>query len=426
MNHSRTTCRLCGERDLTKVMKLGPTPLADEFLPADRLSELRPLYPLNVWLCRNCGLAQLLDIVNPDRMFEDYLCRTGTSPALAGHFAEYAAEAAGQGMPAGALAVDIGSNDGTFLKALGKRGFRTVGVEPAQAIAALAEREGTPTLNRYFGLETARLIAAGHGQAHLIASNNVLANIDDLSDVAAGLRALLAPDGLYVLECQYLGDLIANMVFDFVYHEHLSYFSVKPLQMFFEANGLQPVQVTRSGSKGGSIRMYFQHKGGPRRPSTELAALTAEEFARGLATPECFASFMRRIDLAADAGRAMVRKMRDDGKSLACFGASPTTTTLVHYFGIEDSFDFYVDDNPIKIGRFAPSTRCQVMGSNVLAEKRPDFVFLAAWRHWRLIVDRNREYLRRGGSFIVPLPDLRCLSPHDGWSESSGRTHDPA
>jgi len=403
----RNDCRLCHSRNLELVLKLTPTPLADSYL---RTREVQPVFPLDLYLCRECGFAQLLDVVQPQHIYLDYIYETVSSLGLVEHFDNYAAEVLGRIKPSpGALVIDVGSNDGTLLKSYQKRGMAVLGVDPAREIAARATAAGVETLAEFLTVPVARRIRQERGPAAIVSANNVIANIDDLDEIAAAIRELLAPDGVFVFESYYLGDLVRNMVFDFIYHEHISSFAVKPVALFFQRHGLELVDVLRVPTKGGSLRYTIQLAGGPRKVAPIVGELLALEAQQGLDQPEMFRAFNARIERAKADTLAVLQQLKAEGKSVAGYGASATTTTLVHHFDMGGLIDYLVDDYPAKQGTFSPGLHLPVLPSEALYERRPDAVVVMAWRYYEPIMRRHQKYSAQGGKFIVPMPELKIL-----------------
>ncbi len=271
------------------VLPMVPTPVADDYVWDDRATAAQPAFPLDLYQCGTCGHVQLLDVVNPDILFGDYTYTTSVSLELTEHFCRYAAEMVERtGMPAGSLVVEIGSNDGTLLQFFKDAGMRVLGVDAASGIATQATASGIPTLPTYFTADLARQIRRDHGPAALVAANNVFAHADDLGGVADGVRELLVDDGMFVFEVSYLVDIVEKMLFDTVYHEHLCYHSIKPFQRFFRRHGLELFDVQRIASKGGSIRCFVQHAGGPRAIDPVVEELVRLEAQMGLDNPSPF------------------------------------------------------------------------------------------------------------------------------------------
>jgi hypothetical protein len=392
------------------VFQLEPSPIGDAYVTADKRDVPQPSYPIDLFMCRRCGLAQLIDVIDPNILYGDYIYVTASSLGLAEHFGGYAETVITRAKLApGSLVVDLGSNDGTLLKQFKARGMNVLGVEPASHIAAQATVEGVRTIDKFFTPKVANQMVADFGHAKVITANNVFANIDDLKTWVDGIDELLAEDGVFVCESYYLADVLQNCVFDFIYHEHLSAFSVRPIQALFERAGLELAAVQRVPTKGGSLRYFVQRPGGPIENDDSVGELLAFENRIGLYRKETYSSFADKVNELRDKTRSLLAKLKSDGKSIAGFGASITGTTLIYHFGIGEFLDFLADDNPAKQGRFSPGLHLPVLPSSSLYERRPDFVVVLAWRFEHAIVPKNKAYLEQGGHFIVPVPELKVV-----------------
>ncbi len=392
-------------------MTLAPTAIEDAFVPAERLGEVQETYPLELALCRVCGHLQLLDTIDPEVLFADFIYVSASSPGLIDHFQKMAERLIARfELAPASLAVDIGSNDGTLLRFLKERGLRVLGVDPAREIARQATESGVLTWPNFFTKDLAVRIKREFGPAAIVTANNVFAHSDNLADMADGIGQLLAPDGVFVFEVAYLVDLIQQKVFDSVYHEHLSYHAVKPLVSFLRRHGMELLDVERVATKGGSLRATAQLIGGPRAASKSVAELVALEEKMGLDKPETFRAFAAEIDAAKSALLRLLTELRASGKTVAGYGASPTVTTLLYHFGLSPFIDFIVDDNPLKHGLFSPGHHIPVYPSQALYERKPDYVVVLAWRFAGLILKKHQAFLDQGGRFIVPLPKLEVVS----------------
>lgn len=409
-SYRRYNCRLCNSKNLQLVLPLKPSALADSYIPLEKLEDEQPRYPLDTWQCIDCGHVQLLEVVNPAILFSHYLYVTSVSLGLLEHFRKYADDVAGYLQPAkGALAVDIGSNEGALLKSFQSQGLRVIGVDPAQNIASLANAAGVETIADFFTADLARKIRQSCGPATIVTANNVFAHSDELGDMADGIRELLAVDGVFVFEVVYLLDLVEQLTFDTIYHEHLSHHSIKPFVMFFENHGMQLFHVERNRSKGGSIRGFVQLAGGLRPVSNTVHDLLALEAAVGLDKPEIFRRLFSQIeDLKRDL-KCLLESLKKKGKSIAGYGASASVTTLIHHFELEKYLDFIVDDDPRRQGLFSPGYHIPVVSKSTLEEKKPDYVVVLAWQYFKPILKNNELYSESGGKFILPLPKLKIL-----------------
>lgn len=408
----RDTCRLCGSISLELVIPILPSAIGDAFVPASRLNEKQGVYSLDTYLCRDCGHLQNIDIVNPDILFRDYIYKTSISLGLVEHFRKYAASVIEIiGVPKNALVVEIGSNDGSLLKAFKSHGLRVTGVDPARAIANAATAEGVPTIPEFFTSAIADKIRNDQGPAAVLCANNVFAHIDDMSDIVTGIRKVLAPDGVFVFEVSYILDMIDNMVFDTIYHEHVSHHALTPLERFFSRFDMSLFDVEKLQSKGGSIRGFAQPLSTGTRPkSRRLLDMYAEEERREIRQPKIYRDFFAAIEQRKKETLRIVDGVIADGGVVAAYGASTTTTTLLYHFELESRIKFIVDDNEIKHGMFSPGAHIPVLPSSELLARKPDLVIILAWIYFGPIIKRNQKYLDQGGRFLTPLPDVRLIS----------------
>jgi SAM-dependent methyltransferase len=406
--HRRASCALCGSPRLEQVLSLEPSPPANSFVPRERLGDVQEKFPLDVALCRDCNHVQLLDVIDPRHLFEDYVYVSGTSPVFVDHFRRYAADSAELlDLRPGDLVVDIGSNDGTLLRFFQALGCRVLGVDPAKAIAQAASQSGVETLAEFFTPDLAREIRDSRGPARLITANNVFAHAEDLRSIVEGIRALLSPDGVFGFEVSYLVDVYQKTLFDTVYHEHLSYHSVGPLEKFFAANAMQMIDAVRVPSHGGSLRGFAQLAEGGRPVQRSVQELVNLESQLMLDRPSTFSSFAARIDDLKEELRRLLSRIKGGGGRVAGFGAPAKATTLLHHFGLgSDYLEFIVDDSPLKQGLYTPGHHIPVLSPKVLDERHPDYLVVLAWNFAQSIIATHSEYTTRGGQFIVPLPEL--------------------
>lgn len=418
---TRKNCRLCGDTRLSQALTLTPTPPANAYLSDEDILELKggveSSYPLELFLCDGCGHLQLLHVVDPELLFGTYKYVSGTSPVFVDHFRHYAASCAQRlGPRAPGKMLEIGSNDGTMMAFMQDQGFEVLGVDPARAIAAASTASGLKTLPEFFSSTLARELRSSFGPVDLIVANNVLAHIDDLRDVIQGAKILLKPDGLLAFEVSYLVDVFEKTLFDTIYHEHVCYHAVRPLRDFFHRLDLELVVVERVASHGGSLRAFVQHRGGPHPLSPEVERFIAKEEGLGLFSIDTYRQFAQHIDAAKEKTHTLLRTLKAQGKKIAAFGAPAKATTLMHHFGIDTSLvDFIVDDSPLKQGLYTPGTHIPIVSSSKLYDQRPDYVVVLAWNFADSIIEKHRTYQERGGTFIVPLPDLKTV---DGWQNT--------
>ena len=412
----RQGCRLC-DNALDQVLELAPTPPANELLE-DRQSSLdQDKFPLGLWQCRICGHVQLPVIVDPERIFRVYPYVSGTSPVFVEHLARYAESLIARfGMRPGHFIVEVGSNDGTFLKFFQGAGMRVLGVDPARNVAAKATEAGVKTIAEFMDVDVAKSIVKSGGRASLVVANNVFAHSDDLDGMARAVREVLHPFGVFVFEVQYLVDLCEKGLFDMVYHEHTSYHHVGPLVRFFDGLGMRLYDVERVGVHGGSIRCFVDFGD---RPVTEQISQTclledsmglnpAVEFpaTHGLGALQQLGS---KVRAAKDALTSRLDEIRADGKRVVGYGAPAKACTLSHHFDLDASLvQAIVDDNPLKQGRFLPGKGIPILPPSAL-DGESDYLLLLAWNYADDIMRKPvcNAFRERGGRFIVPFPEFR-------------------
>ena len=411
MHHVRARCRACGARALEKFLSLGEVALANAFLasPDEIAGERR--YPLEVYLCRSCGLVQLADVIDPEVLFKNYLYVTGTSDTIAAHNRAYAAavvELARLGPRD--LVVEVASNDGSLLRCFRDLGVRVLGVEPAVNIAARATAAEVPTANRFFDLEAAAALRGEHGPARVVIGNNVLAHVDEPVDLLAAAGGLIEPEGFVITEVPELSEFVARLEYDTVYHEHLSYFSVSTLMRVYQEAGLRLERVERVPVHGGSVRAIGRAAEVLREHAGAVRALAEAERAAGLTSLARFERFARDVEAQRAALLALLGGLKAEGRALAGYGAPAKGNTLLEYCGIgPELLPYTVDKSPLKVGRLTPGRHIPVLPVETLLERQPDYVLILAWNFAEEIVRQQAEYARRGGRFIVPIPEPKVL-----------------
>ena len=407
--HRRSDCRLCGKTKLTLVFKLEPTPPANAFVKKDDLGKNQTCFPLDVFFCESCYHLQLLDVIDPKILFENYVFVSGTSPVTVKHFEDYAKNILRHyPQSKNSLIIDIGSNDGTLLRFFKKEGFRVLGIDPAKEIADKATNEGIETLPIFFNFELSQSIREKYGPASVITANNIFAHVDNLKDFVKGIRNILSPNGIFVFEVSYLVDVIKKILFDMTYHEHLAYHSVRPLISFFETNGLQLIDSSRIDVHGGSLRGIVQLKDGPHAVKNSVYNCLKLEKNMKLHSAQTYKKFGYKIKVCKDEIRSLLRQLKSQGKTIAGYGAPAKTTTLMYHFGIgPEIIDFIVDDNPLKQGLFSPGMHIPVLPAKKIYDKKPNYLIIFAWNFADSIMKKHNEFRINGSHFIVPLPNLK-------------------
>jgi hypothetical protein len=397
-------CRSCGAADLYPVLSLGDTPLANSLLTADRLAEPEPRYPLDLCLCRVCALVQITETVPPEILFRDYLYFSSFSDTMLRHAEELATRlVAERSLGEENLVAEAASNDGYLLGFYRALGVPVLGIEPARNIAAVAEERGIPTIAEFFDAELAARLAAEGRRPDVMHANNVLAHVADLDGFVEGIAIVLAEAGEAVIEAPYVKEMIDRCEFDTIYHEHLCYFSLTALDALFERHGLIVTNVERIPVHGGSLRVFVERKGA--RVSQRVHDLRAEEAAWGVSDPAPYEAFAARVSQLGHELTALLGRLKQEGRTIAAYGAAAKGSTLLNVFGIgTETLDFVADRSTAKIGRYMPGVHVRIDHPERLLEEMPDYLLLLAWNLADEIMSQQDEYRSRGGRFIVPVP----------------------
>jgi SAM-dependent methyltransferase len=404
------TCRLCGSDQISTVFHFTPTPPEDRFVSKEQLHVPQDVYPLDLALCEACGYVHLPYVLSPEISYPDYIYITKVTLGLRNHYQEYADEILAMIQPKnGSLVVDLGSNDGTMLDAFKKRGMKVLGVEPAKAISKAANDAGIPTIVEFFTDRVAEKIIRKHGKTSVVTANYMYANIDDLLTFTRNVAELLAEDGVFVVQTGYHPEQMKLKMFDYIYHEHFSYFTLKVLRYLFVRCGLELIDAQKTPAKGGSIRTVAQLAGGRRPVSERVAEIIREEEVAEMEKKETYFEYSKAIDSVKNEISDLLHKLKAEGKRMVGYGASHSTTTLTYHFGLAPFMEYLVDDNPIKNGLYSPGYHLPVFPSQKLYQDKPDYVIVLAWQYREPIIAKNKQFSEQGGTFIVPLPEVRVI-----------------
>ena len=406
-------CRYCGETLSLTLADLGSTPLANSYLPpSDGAIALEQSYPLHVMVCRACRLAQTTETVPADAIFDhDYAYLSSYSSGWVEHARRYAeAMRARFALGPGSLVAEVASNDGYLLQHFVAAGIPVLGIEPAGHAAELAEAKGVPTRVEFFNRATAgKLVAEGH-RADLIAANNVLAHVPDIRDFAAGFPVLLAPEGVVTFEFPHLLNLIREVQFDTIYHEHYSYLSLLFVERLLADAGMRVFDVEELPTHGGSLRVFACHAGAGHAEQPGVAKIRADEAAAGLDTDAPYAAFGPKVAGICEAFRAFLDRAADDGATVAGYGAAAKGNTFLNVCGTgTDRIAFVVDQNPEKQDRLLPGSHIPVLAPEALKARRPDYVVILPWNLTAEISAQHAYIADWGGRFVRAVPRLEIL-----------------
>jgi hypothetical protein len=396
-SYKRQNCRLCDSKDIKVVLPLQNSPLCDEYLEHPRKQDF---YNLNLCLCKECNFVQIDTVVNPEIIYRDYIYVTTSSPGLVKHFKEYALDVCGFLKSDNQnLTIDIGSNDGTLLSFFKQHGHNVLGIEPSIKAANSANDNGIETLSEFLDKDLANLVVGQYGRASLITVNNLFANVDNLKKFVESIDILLDDNGVLIIESSYLLDMINNMVFDFIYHEHLSYFSILPLVHFFKRFDMQLIHLDEVGTKGGSLRYYWARNNSKWNPSLNVRELSLRE-AKAEINTEKFKDYEARIETVKFQLLKLLEKHKE--YKIVGYGASATSTTLISHFELHKYFSYLVDDNVDKVNTYSPGYHIPVYSPKKIINDKPDIIVILAWRFKDEIIKKLDNIFN--GNVVIPLP----------------------
>jgi hypothetical protein len=406
-------CRFCREPLTFEIVDLGMSPLCECYLEKSQLNRMEPFYPLKVYVCTECFLAQIEEYVRPDEIFTEYAYFSSYSISWLQHCRNYVQMMVERfSIGDRHQVVELASNDGYLLQYFVEEGVPVIGVEPAKNIARVAIKKGIPTITEFFGINIARKMVEAGYSADLLLGNNVLAQVPDINDFVAGMKILLKPEGVITMEFPHLFRLIEGNQFDTIYHEHFSYFSLFVVERVFAQHGITLFDAEEIKTHGGSIRIYGCHVSDTTKDrSTRISHIREMEIDSGYHRPDIYSTFAGKVE---DTKRNLLKILIDikrKGKRIAGYGAPGKGNTLLNYCGIRSDFiDYLVDRNPYKHGKYTPGTHIKIFPPELIQRDRPDYLFILPWNLKDEII-RQMSFIKEwGGRFIVPIPEAEIIS----------------
>jgi len=404
-------CRICKKINLTRFLNLGFTPPADDFLSPERLKNPEVYYPLEVFVCNDCGLIQLGYVIPPELLFQnEYPYESSTTLTGRTHYYNLAQEIVQRyNLKPENLAIDIGSNVGVLLNGFKENGVRVLGIEPARDVCKIANDNSIETINEFFSDSLAKHLADSGQKAKVVTGTNVIAHIDDLHMLVKGLDILLEQKGVFVFEAPYLIHLLENMEYDTIYHEHLSYLSVRPMQYLFNKFDMEIIDLEEKSIHGGTLR-YHVSRIGDYVVSPNVQNYIDTEIAKGVYNLDYLSEFSKKVKNHRNKLCWMLSDLRKQGKKIVGVSAPAKGMTLLNYckIGIE-TLDFLTEKSRLKIGKYAPGTHIPVVSDSELLNQMPDYALLLAWNFAEEIMKNNSEFRTRGGKFIIPIPEPKIV-----------------
>lgn len=386
-------------------------PLAGNFVSRSNLDEVK-LYPMDLAVCLDCSLVQILNVVDPEVIFTDYRYLSSVTQTLTQHFRDYAALLQRDVLPkTDSFLVEFGCNDGVLLDPLKKLGVKVLGVDAAENVIQLTRQRGIDVIHGFFGLPIADAIEKEHGKADVITASNVFAHIDDLDGVMQGVDRLLSAEGKFIVEVHYLLDLLKTFQFDTVYHEHLCYYSLHALQVLYRRFGFAIVDVQHLPMHGGAIRVFAQRSESIHANIAPIVQEMLDEEAKfGIDRSETYKEFGKQVERYRDHLADFLIERKKSKRTLSAYGAAGRATILLNYCNLDQSkVEYIVDESPFREGRCVPGVGIPIVSRSILAEKPTDDCLITAWNYRDEIVGKELAYLEQGGCFIMPLPEIEII-----------------
>ncbi|NOX93957.1 MAG: class I SAM-dependent methyltransferase [Alphaproteobacteria bacterium] len=405
-------CRHCAAPLTLSLADLGVTPVANDYVSEEDFFKAEPFYSLHVFVCSDCRLAQIDDILQSDELFrEDYAYFSSVSSSWLEHARTYVSRMIERfGLDEQSTFVEVASNDGYLLQYVKKAGIRAVGIEPCQSVADVAIEKGIETQVAFFGEEAAQKLKDKGVRADAMAANNVLAHVPDINDFVKGFKILLAEQGVATFEQQHLLQLMQQKQFDTIYHEHYSYLSLLAAQRLFAAAGLRVFDVEHLSSHGGSLRLFVCHNSASHKETDAVVATLREEKDYGLDEDAVYESWARDVREAKRNFLSMLVDLKREGASIAAYGAPAKGNTLLNYCGIGlDFIDFTVDRAESKQGKYLPGSRLPILHPDEIMSAKPDYIVILPWNLKDEIMSQMAGVRAWGGKFIVPIPEPEIL-----------------
>lgn len=407
---SQASCRFCGTKLRHSFVDLGMSPLCESYLNYDNLNRMEPFYPLHVYVCDSCFLVQLEEYVTREEIFTEYAYFSSYSDSWLEHCKKYTEMIVDRlNLDSQSQVMELASNDGYLLQYFIGKGIPALGVEPAVNVAAVAEKNGVPTIVKFFGVKTAHELLEKYGPVDLLIGNNVLAQVPDLNDFVQGMKVILKSTGVINIEFPHLMRLVDQNQFDTIYHEHFSYFSFLTAKKIFEAHGLTLFDVDELSTHGGSLRIYARHTDDSSKPvNTRAIELLETELEVGMDRLEYYQAFGEMVKATKRKLLEFLIRAKNEGKTIAGYGAPGKGNTLLNYCGIRNDFlDYTVDRNPYKHGKYLPGTHIPIFDIQKISETKPDYVLILPWNFKDEIMAQMTMIREWGGKFVVPIPEVQ-------------------
>jgi len=402
----RKNCRLCSSREFKLILDLGKQPPSNSFITKKKLNKTERVFPLRLYLCKACHHLQLLDVVDKEYLFSNYLYMTSANQPIIEHFHEYVNLVYRKFLKnrKEKVVIEIGSNDGTLLKKFLKYDVDVLGIEPAKNLARISRGSKIKTENKFFNYNVAKKIS-NRKKADVIIANNILGHVDELNNFIKGIKILLKEDGVFVFEVPHALKLIKNLEFDTVYHEHLSYFFIAPLYKWLRKNQLKIFDIQKQNVHGGTIRVFVS-KSDAYKERKSVRDFIKEEKRNGINNKHTYDEFSNDIENLRYCLKKKIETLKAKNKIVFGYGAPAKGNVLLNYCKIDNKIlDFITDTTTLKQGKFTPGTKIPIINPKNRPKNNSNMIaFLLAWNYKDAIIKNEKNFAKNGGRFLIPIP----------------------
>ena len=405
---------MCESKNLKLVIPLEKIPITEKYVGSDQRDNNDDLYPIDVYMCLDCSHVQLLDVIDPKILWDDFTFRTGQAQIIIEHMRDVAETTCeNYEIPEKSLVIDVGSNDGTLLQNFKDQQMKVLGIDPAEEISVEASNAGIPTIPQYLTKSLVKEIVQEHGKAHVVTCFNAFAHTDDMNQFMSCIANMISTDGIFVFEVSYLVDIVDDLLLGAIIHEHLCHHSITPMVEFLKKHGMELINVERAPYQGGSFVGTAQHIGGSRIVNDSVFAMIKFEKQCGLHLPETLENFSIRLNRLILNFNQLILKWKNENANIAGYGASRSGPTLLAQFKIGKKISYIFDDHPQKVNKYTPGDKIRVLPTKELVKRMPEYTVILAWVHTDTIISNNHEYLIKGGNFVLLLPEIKIISARD-------------
>ncbi len=383
-------CKITGKK-INPFMSFGKMPIANGFIEKKDFRD-EFFFNMEVGFNEDISLFQLNDHPKPEKMFnKDYPFFTGSSEYMKKHFKEYANFVKNY-LNSNSKIIEIGSNDGTFLKNFITQTNNVIGFEPSESVANVAKKSNVPTITKFFNKSNVKDLNKYLGQTDLICASNVICHVPNLNDLIETIDLLLSSNGTFVFEEPYLGSMFEKISYDQIYDEHIYMFSASSISKIFKRFDFELVDVFPQITHGGSMRYIVKRKG-KINISSNVEKIIETEKKKDLDKINSCLNFKKNCENSKSKILKKLIDLKNLGNSICGYAATSKSTTILNYCNIDTQLiDYICDTTKEKIGKFSPGMHIPIVDMKHFYNNVTDYVYLFAWNHKEEILKKEKDY----------------------------------